>query len=70
MQIVWRFKLNAVNSLVLFAIIGQDEIFQCNLYNRKEKENDSQGEETIIEQRFKNERELVNYSNTWDKQKR
>ena len=52
--IVWRFKPKAVNSLVLFAIIGQDEILQCNLYNRKGKKNDLKGEETIIEQRIKN----------------
>ena len=54
--IVWRFKLKAVNSLVLFAIIGQDEIFQRNLYDRKDrkKKNYLQGEETITEQRIKN----------------
>ena len=52
---MWRFKLKAVNSLVLFAIIGQDEIFQRNLYNRKDREkNDSQGEKTITEQKIKN----------------
>ena len=62
--------MKAVNSLVLFAIIGQDEIFQRNLYNRKDR-----GKKTIhkakkqlpnkeLKMDTKKDSELVNYSNT------
>lgn len=70
--IVWRFKLKAINLLVLFAIIGQDEIFQCNLYNRKEKEKKFTRRRNYYRTRDwkRTQRKTVNWSTTVIHEKR